>query len=131
MVNQPGNLGIRGCLLPIFQRSGAMTGRIRTGNSGKNSRPEKKRNNPAVNYLTIGVNMLIKLDCIPCILKMTISSIRHLALDEESVQELYCKILKIPSLRGEFWDITSAEVVELAWKKIVNTTKNKDPLCLL
>ena len=75
--------------------------------------------------------MLIKLDCIPCILKMSITSIRHLSLDEESVQELYCKILEIPSLRGEFWDITSAEVVELAWKKIVNTTKNEDPLCLL
>lgn len=75
--------------------------------------------------------MLIKLDCIPCILKMSITSIRQLPLDEGSVQELYCRVLEIPSLRGEFWDITSAEVVELVWKKIVNTTKNKDPLSLL
>jgi hypothetical protein len=62
---------------------------------------------------------------------MAITPIKHLSLDEGSVQELYCKILEIPSLRGQFWDITSAEVVELVWKKIVNTTKNKDPLCLL
>ena len=75
--------------------------------------------------------MLIKLDCIPCILKMSITSIRQLPLDEGSVQELYCRVLEIPSLRGEFWDITSAEVVELVWKKIVNTTKNKDPLSSL
>ena len=75
--------------------------------------------------------MLIKLDCIPCILKMSITSIRQLPLDEGSVQELYCRVLEIPSLRGEFWDITSAEVVELVWKQIVNTTKNKDPLSLL
>ena len=34
-------------------------------------------------------------------------------------------------MRGQFWDITSAEVVELVWEEIVNTTKNKDPLCLL
>lgn len=75
--------------------------------------------------------MLIQLDCVPCILKMAITPIRELPLDEESVQELYCKILEIPSLRGQFWDITSAEVVELVWKKIINATKNRDPLCLL
>jgi len=75
--------------------------------------------------------MLIKPDCIPCILKMSITSIRQLPLDEGSMQELYCKILEIPSLRGQFWDITSAEVVELVWNQIANTTKNRDPLCLL
>ena len=75
--------------------------------------------------------MLIKLDCIPCILKMSITSIRQLPLDEGSMQELYCKILEIPSLRGQFWDITSAEIVELVWNQIANTTKNRDPLCLL
>lgn len=75
--------------------------------------------------------MLIQLDCVPCILKMAITPIRELPLDEESVQELYCRVLEIPSLRGQFWDITSAEVVELVWKKIINATKNRDPLCLL
>ncbi len=75
--------------------------------------------------------MLIQLDCVPCILKMAITPIRQLPLDQGSVQELYCGILEIPSLRGQFWDITSAEVVELVWKKIVNATKNRDPLCLL
>ena len=71
--------------------------------------------------------MLIKMDCIPCILKMSITSIRQLPLDEGSMQELYCKILEIPSLRGQCWDITSPEVIELVMQLIVSATGNPDP----
>lgn len=71
--------------------------------------------------------MLIKLDCIPCILRMSISAIRQLPLDEDAGKELYQKILEIPSFRGRFWDITSAEVIELVWERIADTTKNADP----
>lgn len=71
--------------------------------------------------------MLIKPDCIPCILAMSITAVRKLGLDDGGVKELYCKILEIPSLRGQLWDITSAEIIELVWGKIADTTKNADP----
>jgi hypothetical protein len=63
--------------------------------------------------------MLLKPDCIPCILKMTISSLRKLPLDENSVRDLYSEILENPALRGRKWDITSPEVIEDVWGKIV------------
>ena len=75
--------------------------------------------------------MLIKPDCIPCILRMSINAVRKLGLDGGGVKELYCKILEIPSLRGQSWDITSAEIIELVWEKIADTTKNEDPFCSL
>jgi len=75
--------------------------------------------------------MLIKPDCIPCILTMSIRAIRKLALNEHVVKELYSRILEIPSLRGQYWDITSAEIIELVWGKIADTTKSADPFCSL
>ena len=75
--------------------------------------------------------MLIKPDCIPCILRMSISAIRKLPLDEDAVKELYTRILGIPSLRGQSWDITSAEIIELVWGEITDTTKSADPLSSL
>ena len=57
--------------------------------------------------------MLIKPDCIPCILRMSITAIRELDLDDSDVKELYGRILELPSLRGQSWDITSAEIIEL------------------
>jgi uncharacterized protein with ATP-grasp and redox domains len=71
--------------------------------------------------------MLLKPDCIPCILKMTISSLRKLPLDENSVRDLYSDILKNPALRGLKWDITSPEVIEDVWKKIVKRMDTLDP----
>ena len=71
--------------------------------------------------------MLIKPDCIPCILTMSITSMRLLPLDESRVQELYCKILEIPSLRGQCWDVTSPEVIELVMQLIVSAMGNSDP----
>jgi hypothetical protein len=58
---------------------------------------------------------------------MTITSIRKLQLDENSVKELYSKILENPSLRGFNWDITSPEVIEDAWKKITKRMDDPDP----
>ncbi|MGD2187209.1 MAG: ARMT1-like domain-containing protein [Desulfobacterales bacterium] len=71
--------------------------------------------------------MLIRPDCISCILKMTISAIKKLSLDENSVKALYTEILEIPALRGLFWDTTSAEVIENVWKKIVKKVNSPDP----
>jgi uncharacterized protein with ATP-grasp and redox domains len=74
--------------------------------------------------------MLLKPDCIPCILKMTISSLRKLPLDESSVKKLYCNILENPALRGLNWDITSPEVIEDGWRKIVKAMGTPDPFAL-
>ena len=71
--------------------------------------------------------MLLHPDCIPCILQMTISCINRLGLDETSIKELYAEILEIPSLRGLFWDTTSAEVIEDVWRKIVKKIGTPDP----
>ena len=71
--------------------------------------------------------MLIQPDCIPCILQMTISALKTLALAENSVKALYAEILDIPALRGRQWNTTSAEVIENIWHKIVNTVNSRDP----
>jgi uncharacterized protein with ATP-grasp and redox domains len=60
---------------------------------------------------------------------MTMTSIRKLPLDEDSVKKLYTKILEIPALRGLDWNITSPEVIEDAWKKIVKRVNDPDPFC--
>lgn len=74
--------------------------------------------------------MLLKPDCIPCILKMTISSLRKLPLDENSVRDLYSEILENPALRGQIWETTSPEVIEDVWRKIVKRMGMSDPFSL-
>jgi uncharacterized protein with ATP-grasp and redox domains len=75
--------------------------------------------------------MLMKPDCIPCILKMSISAIRMLTSDEKIIQELSCQILEIPSLRGLYWDITSPEVIERVMEKILEAMDDPDPFYAL
>jgi uncharacterized protein with ATP-grasp and redox domains len=71
--------------------------------------------------------MLIKPDCIPCVLNMSISVLRRLPLDEEKIRSLYSEILEIPSLQGRFWDTTSVHVIEEVMKKIHRTLNDTDP----
>jgi uncharacterized protein with ATP-grasp and redox domains len=71
--------------------------------------------------------MLLKPDCIPCILRMTITSLRKLPLDEAAVKALYTDILEIPALHGFNWDTTSVEVIEDIWGKIVKRVHTPDP----
>lgn len=71
--------------------------------------------------------MLIQPDCIPCILNMTISSLKQLPLDENSLKALYADILDIPALRGRLWNTTSAEIIEEVWQKIVKKVNSRDP----
>jgi uncharacterized protein with ATP-grasp and redox domains len=61
---------------------------------------------------------------------MTITSIRKLQIDENSVKELYSKILENTALRGFDWDITSPEVIEDVWKKITERMDDPDPFYL-
>jgi uncharacterized protein with ATP-grasp and redox domains len=61
---------------------------------------------------------------------MTITSLRKLPLDEDSVKALYTDILENPALHGLDWDITSVEVIEDIWKKIVKRVDTPDPFSL-
>ena len=74
--------------------------------------------------------MLLRPDCIACILRMSISAIRKMALAEDVIKELYTEILEIPALRGLNWDITNPEIIEDVWNKIVKRTDDPDPLFL-
>lgn len=56
--------------------------------------------------------MLIKPDCVPCILKMATSAIRNISDDEGVLKELTVKILEIPALRGLDWSLSSPVVIE-------------------
>jgi damage-control phosphatase, subfamily I len=71
--------------------------------------------------------MLLKPDCIPCVLSMSISVLRRLSLDEDTVKSLYTEILEIPSLQGRSWDTTSVHVIEEVMKKIHRTLNDRDP----
>jgi len=61
---------------------------------------------------------------------MTITSLRKLPLDENSVKTLYTDILEIPALHGLNWDTTSVEVIEDIWRKIVKRVNTSDPFSL-
>lgn len=71
--------------------------------------------------------MLLKPDCISCILKVSISLIRKLSLTEDAVKNLYTEILNIPALRGLSRDKTSPEIIEHVMKIITETVNNPDP----
>ena len=55
--------------------------------------------------------MLLQPDCIPCIAKMALSSIRLLTDDERLQKELFTRVLEIPALRGLSWDMISPDVL--------------------
>lgn len=71
--------------------------------------------------------MLLKPDCISCILRVTNAALKKLSLDESSVKALYAEILEIPALRGLFWDTTPSEIIEDIWKKITEKAGSHDP----
>jgi uncharacterized protein with ATP-grasp and redox domains len=71
--------------------------------------------------------MLFKPDCIPCILNMSLSTMRRLQLDEHIIEGVYRNILEIPALQGHTWNITNEEVVELVFKKIMQNIDSTDP----
>jgi uncharacterized protein with ATP-grasp and redox domains len=71
--------------------------------------------------------MLIKPDCISCILKMANAAIRNLTADEGIIKDLTVQILSIPSLRGLHWNLSSPEVIELVMEKMIGAFKTADP----
>ena len=74
--------------------------------------------------------MLIKPDCIPCILNMALHYLRLLPLDEKQVHKIYADILTLKPLRGEMWNITSPEVIEPIMTKIMSAVGSNDPFAV-
>ncbi|UCD81672.1 MAG: hypothetical protein JSW26_09695 [Desulfobacterales bacterium] len=74
--------------------------------------------------------MLLEADCVPRILRMTDAAIRQLPLDENTIRNLSTEILEIPALHGLDWNMTSAEVIEDIWRKMVKKTGSSDPFRL-
>jgi len=74
--------------------------------------------------------MLLEADCVPCILRMFVTALRQMPLNETTIRELATEILEIPALRGLDWNKTSAEVIEDIWRKIVKKTGSSDPFRL-
>jgi uncharacterized protein with ATP-grasp and redox domains len=71
--------------------------------------------------------MLFKPDCIPCILNMSLSTMRKLQLDKERIEGVYRDILQIPALQGHYGNTTNEKVVELVFKKIMQEIDSTDP----
>ena len=71
--------------------------------------------------------MLLKPDCIPCILNMSLNFLRKLSISEEQVNNIYSDILSLKPLRGEVWNITSPEVIEPIMRTIMMAVGSNDP----
>ena len=74
--------------------------------------------------------MLLKPDCIPCILNMSISMQSRLSLDEIRFKEIYSEILGIPALRGQNWEVMSPEVIEDVMNILIRSVCSTDPFSL-
>jgi uncharacterized protein with ATP-grasp and redox domains len=72
--------------------------------------------------------MFIWPDCIPCILKMSLEIARFSMKDERSVKAFMAEIVRLPPLRGEEWDITAPDIIQMIWERMARITKDEDPL---
>ncbi|MBW2015260.1 MAG: DUF89 family protein [Deltaproteobacteria bacterium] len=75
--------------------------------------------------------MLIKPDCIPCVLRMSVTAMRALKLDETRMRSLYRRIAELPGLRGEDWNVVSPALIEGVMKIIMKAADSPDPFSLL
>ena len=71
--------------------------------------------------------MLIQIECIPCILKMSASMLRLINLDESNAREIFTEILQLPCFRLDLNSTTSPDVIELIMNKIVEASGAPDP----
>jgi damage-control phosphatase, subfamily I len=71
--------------------------------------------------------MLLTPDCIHCVFKASLNTIRTLTDDDEITKSIAQRILEIPALRGLDWSVTSPQVIESAWLIITETLGQEDP----
>lgn len=71
--------------------------------------------------------MKVEEECIPCILKMTLSGLRSIDLEPGELRKIYHEIVKSIMIENRIWDITSAELVEKVLTVIIDKTDVPDP----
>jgi uncharacterized protein with ATP-grasp and redox domains len=71
--------------------------------------------------------MLLQPDCIPCILKMALSSVRRLSDQELMLKDLMGQVLQIPALQGLVWDRPCSEVIVPVMEVIQEAFNSLDP----
>jgi damage-control phosphatase, subfamily I len=67
-------------------------------------------------------------DCIPCIIKMFLDIALLSIKEEHEVKAFMNEILGLPALRGEEWNVSSPEITQKVWQRMVRITKDEDPL---
>jgi uncharacterized protein with ATP-grasp and redox domains len=67
-------------------------------------------------------------DCIPCIVKMFLDIALLSIKEEHEVKAFMNEILGLPALRGEEWNVSSPEITQKVWQRMVRITKDEDPL---
>ena len=71
--------------------------------------------------------MLLWPDCIPCITDVALRAARRVIKNEGQVKKFISEVLKIKSLRGENWRITSPELIRDIWIKLHEVSGEDDP----
>jgi uncharacterized protein with ATP-grasp and redox domains len=71
--------------------------------------------------------MLIQPDCIPCILKMAVSAMKQVELEDSVIRNIYPSIAEIPALKGQAWQVTSPLVIEQVLGILEEATGQRDP----
>lgn len=71
--------------------------------------------------------MLIELDCIPCLLKVSLSVARKVTDDRIAMEKLFKKTLMIRALRGLKSDETAPEIAEKIFMQALTISQTKDP----
>lgn len=69
--------------------------------------------------------MLMQLDCIPCLLKMSLSGIRQVTDDQATIEAFFKRILKMDALSR--FDITPPELIEIITLELLKLGQNPDP----
>ena len=57
--------------------------------------------------------MLIQIDCIPCLLKLSLSAVRKITRYQGAIEAFFKRILMLDALSGLKWEMTPPEVLEI------------------
>ncbi|MFH0727900.1 MAG: ARMT1-like domain-containing protein [Pseudomonadota bacterium] len=71
--------------------------------------------------------MLLRPDCIPCIMKMTLDLLRKLPITDDELRAVFRRALELPALKGDDWRTTSPLVIESIMRLLTEAAGNPDP----
>jgi uncharacterized protein with ATP-grasp and redox domains len=67
-------------------------------------------------------------DCIPCILKMSLGIARVVMKNEDQVRRFMEQVIRLRYFNGGNWEVTSPEVIQDVWLKVIEVSGKSDPL---